>query len=597
MGRLLLVVRLVARDVRRRPAETLTFLVAVTVAAAALTLGMSTRDAVENGYARTRAVTAGPDVTVITTAADPAPVARAVASTPGVAAQAAPVFAFDATIEARGQHAHSSVEGRGTEPDVVDRPFVTSGAWVRPGGAVVERGFAKALGIGVGDSITVGPVAPGSAKQQRTYGVVGLAVSAATSVYPWSDWAQGPGPSDFGGRVWLTAADARTAAGGTPGVSVINVRLDDPGATKRWQDTAFPRDERGAAWVNTHRWQGVLTTDTAMIEYTQPTLVVGGWLLATAAMVTLAGLATARAGRDNRRAALLKAVGAGPGTVTAVMLAQHLLLTLLATGLGLAAGTLAAPRLVDPSAGLLDAVGTPGTGTVFAAVFLAVVVAVAGALGPALRAARASTVRGLADPAYTPTRHPHLNALTARLPTPLLLGVRLLARRPGRAVLGAAGTAATTVMVTAVLAFHTDLRTAPDFRRFGPIEVRSDQTGKVLLAVTLVLVALSALNTVLLGWGCAVQARHSLTVARTLGAGPGQVVSALCVAQLLPAVPAVAAGVPVGLLLYWFFGSQVTPPGGWLLGAGCGILLTVAALTALPAWAHTRGPAARALGA
>ncbi|WP_307180440.1 FtsX-like permease family protein [Streptomyces canus] len=76
-------------------------------------------------------------------------------------------------------------------------------------------------------------------------------------------------------------------------------------------------------------------------------------------MVTLASLATARAARDNRRAALLKAVGAGPATVTAALLAQHLPLTLLATAIGLTSGTLAAPFLVDPSAGLLNTVGPP----------------------------------------------------------------------------------------------------------------------------------------------------------------------------------------------------------------------------------------------
>ncbi|MFD4950377.1 ABC transporter permease [Streptomyces sp. NPDC058451] len=91
--------------------------------------------------------------------------------------------------------------------------------------------------------------------------------------------------------------------------------------------------------------------------------------------------------------------------------------------------------------------------------------------------------------------------------------------------------------------------------------MRSDQTGQVLLAITLAMVALSTLNTVLLGWSTAVQARRALTIARTLGATPGQVVSELCVAQLLPAVPGVAAGVPAGLGLYWLFGTQVTPPG------------------------------------
>ncbi len=588
MGHLLLMWRLILHDLRRRPAEALVFLIAVTVATASLTLGLATDNALATAYVKTRAATAGPDITAITTDTDPSGLAERLSDTPGVATQADPVFAFDTTVRAHGQTAHSSVEGRGSSPSAVDRPLVTSGTWVRPGGAVVERGFAQALGVRVGDRVTIG---------KRGYPVVGIAISAATPVYPFSDWAQGPGPSDYGGRIWLTAANARAAAGDTPGVYLIHLKLTDPTEPRRWSDTVFTDDRRGDSWVNTHNWQTVLETDTAMIRNTRPALVVGGWLLAAAAIVTLAALATARAARDNRRAALLKAVGAGPGTVTAVLLAQYLLLTFLATALGLAAGTLAAPHLVDPSAGLLDTAGPPDSGTVFAAVFLAVVVAVTGALGPAVRAARNSTVQTLADPAHTLTRHPRLNAVTAYLPTSLLLGVRLLARRPGRAALAAAGTAATTIMVTALLTFHAELDATPAFKRFGPIEVRTDQTGQVLLAVTFALVALSTLNTVLLSWGTAVQARRALTITRTLGATPGQVVAAHCVTQLLPAVPGVAAGIPAGLGLYWLFATPVTPPGSWLLTAALAILLAIAVLTALPAWVHTREPAGRVLNA
>ncbi|OPG08656.1 FtsX-like permease family protein [Microbispora sp. GKU 823] len=588
MGHLLLIWRLMLHDLRRRPAEALVFLVAVTVATASLTLGLATGNALATAYLKTRVATAGPDITAITTDTDPSGLAERLADTPGVATQADPVFAFDTTIRAHGQTARSSVEGRDTSPSAVDRPLVTSGTWVRPGGAVVERGFAQALGVRVGARVTIG---------KRGYPVVGIAISAATPVYPWSDWAQGPGPSDYGGRIWLTTADARAAAGDIPGVYLIHLKLTDPTESLRWSDAVFTDDRRGDSWVNTHDWQTVLETDAAMIRNTQPALVVGGWLLAAAAIVTLAALATARGARDNRRAALLKAVGAGPGTVTAVLLAQYLLLTFVATALGLAAGTLAAPHVVDPSAGLLDTVGPPDSGTVFAAVFLAVVVAVTGALGPAVRAARRSTVQTLADPAHMLTHHPHLNAVTAYLPTSLLLGLRLLARRPGRAALASAGTAATTIMVTALLTFHAELDAAPAVKRFGPIEVRTDQTGQVLLAVTFALVALSTLNTVLLSWGTAVQARRALTITRTLGATPGQVVAAHCVTQLLPAVPGVAAGVPAGLGLYWLFATPVTPPGSWLLTAALAILLAVAVLTALPAWAHTREPAGRVLNA
>ncbi|GIH46777.1 putative ABC transport system permease protein [Microbispora rosea] len=586
MGHLLLTWRLIRHDTRRRPAEALVFLIAVTLAIASLTLGLTARNALATAYLKTRAATAGPDITAITTDTDPSGLAGRLADTPGVATQADPIFAFDTTIRAHGRAAHSSVEGRDNAPSAVDRPLVTSGTWVRPGGAVVERGFAQALGVRVGDRVTI---------VKRSYPVVGIAISAATPVYPWSDWAQGPGPSDYGGRIWLTTADAHAAAGHTPGVHLIHLKLTDPTDPHRWSATVFTDDRRGDSWVNTHNWQTVLTTDAVMIRNMQPALVVGGWLLAAAALVTLAALATARAARDNRRAALLKAVGAGPGTVTAVLLAPHLLLTFLSTALGLTAGTLAAPHLIDPSAGLLDTAGPPDSVTVFAAVFLAVVVAVTGALGPAVRAARGSTVQTLADPAHTLTRHPRLNAVTAYLPTSLLLGVRLLARRPGRAVLASAGTAATTVMVTALLTFHAELDATPAVRRFGPLEVRTDQTGQVLLAVTFALVALSTLNTVLLSWGTAVQARRALTITRTLGATPGQIVAAHCVTQLLPAAPGVAAGIPVGLGLYWFFATPITPPGSWLLTAALAILLAVAALTALPAWAHTRVPAGRVL--
>ncbi len=588
MGHLLLTWRLILHDMRRRPGEAVMFLLVVTVAGASLTLGAATTSAVSTGYARTRAATAGPDIMASTTSPDPSGLAERLARAPGVTALGGPFFAFDTTIRAHGHSAHSAVVGRGSSPSAVDRPLVTSGTWVRPGGAVVERGLAQALGVNAGDSITVGG---------RSIPVVGTAISAAVEVYPWSDAAQGPGPSDLGGMVLRTTADARAAACGTPVVHLIYLKVSDPAATGRFGRSPAVEAVIAGSWVTFHYWQDVLTTDTYMIKATRPTLVIGGWLLAVAAIVTLTALATVRATRDHRRAALLKAVGAGPGTVTAVLLAQHLLLTLLATALGLAAGTLAAPELVDPSAGLLDTVSPPDTRTIVAAVVLALLVAVTGALGPAARAARASTVQALADPAHLLTRRSRLNAVTAYLPTSCLLGIRLLARRPGRAALAAAGTAATTLMVTALLTFRAELDAAPALERFGPIDVRTDRTGQVLLAVTLALVALSTLNTVLLGWSTAVQARRALTVTRTLGATPGQVVSALCVAQLLPAVPGVAAGVPAGLVLYWFFGTRVAPPGSWLLATALVILSAVGALTALPGWMHTRRPAGRVLSA
>ncbi|WP_329047210.1 hypothetical protein OG738_33875 [Amycolatopsis sp. NBC_01488] len=583
MGRLLLMWRLAARDLRRRPGEAALFLVAVTAATAALTLGLAIGNAVTTGYQNTREATAGPDLTAITTEPDPADLARRLAAAPGVAAQSDPVFAFDATVGLHGRTAHSSIEGRDSAPSTVDRPLVTDGSWVRPGGAVIERGFADVFGVHVGDRVTI---------EERAYPVVGIAISAATPVYPWSDWAQGPGPSDRGGRIWLTTDDARAAAGDAEFVHLIHLKLTDPDAPVDWRDTVFAPDNRGGGWVNTHTWQTVLQTDRNMIKDTQPTLVVGGWLLAAAAIVTLAALAAVRAGRDNRRAGLLKAVGAGPRTV---LLAQYLLPTVVATALGLTAGTLAAPGLANPSAGLLVGTGPPTTGTVVAVVLLAALVVLAGTLGPVLRAARTSTVHALAEPAHLATRRPRLTAHTAYLPASLLVGVRLLARRPGRAALTAIGTAAISVTVSALLAFRTSV--AHGTGQADPaMAAVNTRIGQVALGVTFALTALSALNTVFVGWSSAVQARRALAVTRTLGATPGQVVMALCTAQLVPASLAVLAGIPGGTALYGFFNPKfAAPPPSSQLLAALGVLLAVGVLTALPAWAHTRRPAGRAL--
>ncbi|MFK0120170.1 FtsX-like permease family protein [Streptomyces sp. NPDC090994] len=589
MGRLLLLWRLIARDLRRRPGEAVMFLLAVTAATTSLALGMATDDAVGAAYLKTRDATAGPDVTAITTAADPSAVAERLAGTPGVVAHSDPVFAFDTTVRAHGRSARSAVEGRDGGPSAVDRPLVTSGTWVRPGGVVVERSFAQVLGVDVGDRVTL---------TGRDYPVVGIALSVATGVYPGSDWAQGPGTSDYGGRVWLTTADTRAAAGDTPGVHLIHLKLSDPAAITQWTDAAFPQDDRGGDWVNVRSWQDVLDQDTKFIMFARPALVVGGWLLGGAAVVTLAALTALRAGRDDRRAGLLKAVGATPGAVAAVLLAQHLLLTALAAALGLTAGSLLAPELADPSAGLINTVSPPATDTVVGTVLLAAVVAGAGVLGPVLRAARTSTVDSLADPAQPPVRHPRLNAVTAYLPTSLLIGVRLLARRPGRAVLTTVGAGVTSVMVTALLTLHAVPDVEIEYGLSHPGGLRDIVTVRTVTGVTYVLVALSVLNTVFLGWSTAVRARRALTVTRTLGATPGQVVTALCTAQLLPAALGVAVGTPAGLVLYNLFSRVViVPPGSWLLLAASAVLLTAGVLTALPAWAHTRGPAGRALHA
>ena len=142
---------------------------------------------------------------------------------------------------------------------------------------------------------------------------------------------------------------------------------------------------------------------------------------------------------QTRRVGLLKAVGGTPRLVAVVLLAEYLVLALLAAAAGLAAGWLAAPLLTDPGAGLLGSAGAPSLtlSTVGQVTAVALGVAVIATFVPAVRAARTSTVHALADAARPPRRTPWLIAISARLPVPLLLGLRVAARRPRRVVLSA----------------------------------------------------------------------------------------------------------------------------------------------------------------
>src|SRR5215472_4817879 len=62
MGRILLVCRLAARDLRRHPAQAMLLLLAITATTTTLTLGLALHGVTSRPYQQTRAATHGPDV-------------------------------------------------------------------------------------------------------------------------------------------------------------------------------------------------------------------------------------------------------------------------------------------------------------------------------------------------------------------------------------------------------------------------------------------------------------------------------------------------------------------------------------------------------
>jgi ABC-type antimicrobial peptide transport system permease subunit len=326
----------------------------------------------------------------------------------------------------------------------------------------------------------------------------------------------------------------------------------------------------------------------------------GSVLLAIIAVAGIAVMVGGRMAEQTRRVGLLKAVGATPRLVALVLMAENLLLAVAGTIVGLVVGRLVAPSLTTPGASLLGNAGAPtlNATTVGLAVALAAVVAVAATGMPALRGARTSTIRALNDPARSPQRHDGMIDLSARLPVPLLLGVRLMARRPRRTQLAIASVAiAVATFIATLLMRHT---TVLGVKVAGNILAAAkqgslDHVGTIL---SVILVVIAAINLLITTWATVLDARRPTALARALGATPGQITGGLASAQLLPGLIAAIIGIPLGFVLYVAAGgkpTQSSPPILMMLAVIPATLLAIAILTAVPARIGANRPVAEVL--
>jgi len=615
MSRLRLIGRLVARDLRNRPGQAVLMLLAITAATATLTLGLVLHGVTSQPYQQTRAATRGPDELAYlgSPLASPGPratgsalrklvraQAAALAGAPGVTGTSGPYPLAGALVRANGLTAGAEAEGRDETPARVDQPRLTAGSWVRPGGVVLERTFAAGLGADVGDRITL---------NGRPYTVTGIAVTAAHPPYPNLCYYGGGGclagppgndsPRDIG-LIWLTRPDALALATPANPVTayVLDLRLRDPAGAEAFAN----RYELGDAATEVVPWTGIAAADGLLVQDEQQVLNAGAWLATLLAIASVAVLAGGRMTERTRRVGLLKAAGGSPGLVAATLMAENLVLALAAAATGLVIGWLAAPLLTSPGAALVGTPGAPSLTGPAAGLVLAVALAVALAatLVPAIRAARGSTVGALADAPRPPRRRPRLLAMSRRLPVPLLLGMRLVARRPRRAVLGAANIAITMAGVVAVLTFHATAGQRINGGGSGLSDPVYNRDEQVLLVITVTLLALAGLNAIVTAWTTMLDTRHPAALARALGATPRDVAAGLTAAQLLPALPGALLGIPLGLGLFAAAdhgGLLTVPPAWWLAVAVLAVLAAVAGLAAIPARVGARRPAAGILQA
>jgi putative ABC transport system permease protein len=603
MGRLLLVARLVVRDLRHRPSEAALLLLAITTAATTLTLGLVLHGVTTGPYQRTRAATAGPDLVASVSPSfnpdKPAPRASLLPlrTAPGVIASGGPYPVTFAPLRAGGYTAGAMFEGRTEAPSATDRPALTAGTWVRPGAVVLERSFAAALGVGVGNKIVL---------NGRWFLVSGIAVSAAVPPYPGVcllGCMIGPGmPDSQPGLVWMTEPEAESLATSThPLIWLMNLRLADPADAESYAAAYNQAHAAASSAPYLVSWQDIASQAGRTISTEQEVLLVGSWLLGLLAVASVAVLAGGRMAGQVRRVGLLKAVGATPGLVAVVLLAEHLVLALAAAAVGLALGWLAAPLLTSPGAGLLGSAGPPSLtpSVVGIVVAVALAVAIAATVLPAIRGARTSTVAALAEAARPPRRRPLVTRLSARMPVALLLGLRIAARRPRRALLSSVSVLVTVAGVVAVLAVHARFDRGFGFggQLVNPLQHR---VSDVMTVLTVALVVLAAVNTLLITWATVLDARRSAALTRALGATPVQVTAGLAVAQMLPALAGAIAGIPAGLLLYAAVrsgGSMTYPPAWWLACVVLATPLVAGALTVVPSRLAARSAVAPVLQA
>jgi putative ABC transport system permease protein len=409
------------------------------------------------------------------------------------------------------------------------------------------------------------------------------------------------------GLVWVTAAAARSlATPASPLSYVLNLRLRDPATATAFASAhgpvaaTGPQSPSGPALL---AWQQIQYADNDLVSVAQQVLAPGSWIAIALAVASVAVLAGGRMTQQTRRVGRLKAAGGGPSLIAAVLLAEHLLIALVAAAAGLGIGWLIAPALSSGATGLIGEPGLPPLplGAVGLVVAVALGVTLAATLVPAVRAARTSTVRALAGSARPPRRRALLVAVSAWLPVPLLIGLRLIARRQRRAVLTTASTAITVMGVVAVMAAHRAAVAQARFNWFAGLpDPVFGRVSQVMAVLTVVLVALAAVNVIIAGWATAVDARQPAALSRALGVTRGQVSAGLSLAQVLPALPGAVLGLPLGVLLFAVAnatGQVLVPPASWLAALFFGTLAAVAALTFVPSLMTARTAAAPLLQA
>ncbi len=412
--------RLARADLLGRPGQTALTAFAIFAAATALVVTLALRAGIDEPFADAMEKSNGAHVAVYGELTDAD--VETLANLPGVtAAESRPRANVQAPL------AGSSVDvGLEAMPAEIDRPHVTEGRLPStPSEVLAERSFARQEGLRVGDRLTL---------NDTDYTIAGLAVTTQQATYP--RWRPG--------IVWApdVTSDRRR----------VGVRLADPDAIEAY--VAAARQALPGRRLVVTDWLDVRDTITDQTRTFSLIISINSLLALFAVGFTVATVIGGRVLAQRREIGLMKAVGFSPRGIVALLVGEYLAIALAAGVLGLIAGALIAPALLQPMSDVL-ATPTPSAfaplALLAALVLTLLAVAVFTAI-PALRAGRVNTVAALAlgraGGATNASRAARL-AAALHLPTTARLGVKDAFTSRSRATLTVAALA---IMVTALVA-------------------------------------------------------------------------------------------------------------------------------------------------
>src|SRR6266568_4813688 len=432
-------------DLRARRGQALITVAVVAGVVAALFLATMLLQGAVNPWQQLFARTRGADVLIYFQNGTNTNELRRVA---GIKETGQPYQAAPATLERGAVKSPVELRAMTQEPPAMSVPLVVSGTWLRSSardGAVVEASFAQAVGVGVGDWITVDGI-DGTRVPMR---VIGIADTADQGFYP--QWTPGLIWVQHGLLTHVEANPSETQ-------EIVGLRLYDDStlATSQVVQTIWTLYNGMGEYSAVERystWQQVKDSMASNDRLLGLLLALFGIIALVAAPCATANVTAGRVLVQRQDIAMLKALGFTPGQVVRMLLAEQTVLGAAGAGLGLlAARIITSPEFVRPPDG--TPVGlAPLSGGWMALIGVGTVLTVAIAtVVPAWWAGRVSPVAAVQP--SPPRGHLSLIArlsLLFHLPAALVLGARDSLTRRLSAALTVFGVALLMAMITITL--------------------------------------------------------------------------------------------------------------------------------------------------